>query len=89
MGMSVSNPDDAFDGNMSSFASISNVLGLICFAEETLHFNQTAKAGDQIVVYFNTENGVLDAELLSNGTIQTKIGATNVGPSVTFLNFLL
>ncbi|MET3021366.1 hypothetical protein [Flavobacterium hydatis] len=89
VGMSVTTPDSAFDGNMTTFASISNVLGLVCFAEETLHFNQTAKAGDQIVVYFNTGNGVLDAELLSNGTIQAKNGAANVGPAVALNNGIL
>ncbi|MCV9931712.1 gliding motility-associated C-terminal domain-containing protein [Flavobacterium sp. LS1R47] len=87
--MSVTTPDDAFDGNMSTFASISNVLGLACFAQETLHFNQTAKAGDQIVVYFNTGNGVLDAEVLSNGTIQAKNGVANVGPEVALSNGIL
>ncbi|MBF7093252.1 hypothetical protein IUY40_17095, partial [Flavobacterium sp. ALJ2] len=89
VGMSVTTPNDAFDGNMTTFASISNVLGLACFAQETLHFNQTAKAGDQIVIYFNTGNGVLDAELLSNGTIQAKNGVANVGPEVALSNGIL
>ncbi|MCD0476083.1 hypothetical protein LPB87_16920, partial [Flavobacterium sp. EDS] len=89
VGMSVTTPDDAIDGNMATFASISNVLGLACFAQETFHFNQTAKAGDQIVVYFNTGNGVLEADLLTNGTIRAKNGVTNVGPAVALSNGIL
>ncbi len=89
VGMSVTTPDDAFDGNMATFASISNVLGLACFAQETFHFNQTAKAGDQIVVYFNTGNGVLEADLLTNGTIRAKNGAANVGPAVALSSGIL
>ncbi|MCI9845089.1 gliding motility-associated C-terminal domain-containing protein [Flavobacterium pectinovorum] len=88
-GMSVSDPDDAFDTSMSTFATISNVLGLACFAQETLTFNQTAKAGDQIVIYFGTGGGLLNLSLLSNVTIQAKLSGANVDDPVALNNGLL
>ncbi|OXA75585.1 gliding motility-associated C-terminal domain-containing protein [Flavobacterium aquidurense] len=89
VGMSVTNPTNAFDTSMTTYASITNTLGLACFAQETLHFNQTAKAGDQIVIYFGEGNGVLDVGLLSNATIQAKNGSTDVGGAVAMNNSLL
>ncbi|MEL1254710.1 hypothetical protein AAEO57_13040, partial [Flavobacterium sp. DGU38] len=88
-GMSVTDPDDAFDTSMTSFASISNVLGLACFAQETLTYNQTAKAGDQIVIYFGTGSGLLDLSLLSNVTIQAKLSGSNVDSPVPLNSGLL
>ncbi|WP_425280025.1 immunoglobulin domain-containing protein, partial [Flavobacterium fluviatile] len=88
-GMSVTDPNDAFDISMSTFATISNVLGLACFAQETLTFNQTAKAGDQIVIYFGTGGGLLNLSLLSNATIQAKLSGTNVDDPVALNNGLL
>lgn len=79
VGMSVTNPDNAWDSSMTTYATISNVLGLACFAQETLHFSQTAKAGDQIVIYFGEGNGLLDVDVLANATIQAKNGVTPVG----------
>ncbi|MCD0469283.1 hypothetical protein LPB88_06000, partial [Flavobacterium sp. JAS] len=89
LGMSVTNPNNAFDSSMTTYAAITNTLGLACFAQETLHFNQTAKAGDQIVIYFGEGNGLLDVGLLSNATIQAKNGPANVGGSVAMNNPLL
>ncbi|WP_264551274.1 gliding motility-associated C-terminal domain-containing protein [Flavobacterium sp. N2038] len=89
VGMSVTNPDNAFDSSMATYASITNVLGLACFAQETLHFNQTARAGDQIVIYFGEGNGLLDVGLLANATIQAKNGAANVGSAVAMNNPIL
>ncbi|WP_246236368.1 Ig-like domain-containing protein [Flavobacterium ajazii] len=87
--MSVTDPNDAFDTSMSTFAEISNVLGLACFAQETLTFNQTAKAGDQIVIYFGTGSGLLNLSLLSNATIQAKLSGANVDDPVALNNGLL
>jgi gliding motility-associated-like protein/uncharacterized repeat protein (TIGR01451 family) len=88
-GMSVTDPNDAFDTSMSTFATISNVLGLACFAQETLTFNQTAKAGDQIVIYFGTGGGLLNLSLLSNTTIQAKLSGADVAAPVPLNNGLL
>ncbi|SNR36865.1 hypothetical protein, partial [Flavobacterium sp. ov086] len=89
VGMSVTNPNNAFDSSTTTYASITNTLGLACFAQETLHFSQTAKAGDQIVITFGEGNGLLDVGLLSNATIQAKNGPANVGGSVAMNNPLL
>ncbi|WP_035137062.1 Ig-like domain-containing protein, partial [Flavobacterium chungangense] len=89
VGMSVTDPNDAFDTSMSTFATISNVLGLACFAQETLTFNQTAKAGDQIVIYFGTGGGLLNLSLLSNVTIQAKLSGADVAAPVPLNNGLL
>jgi len=89
VGMSVTNADNAWDSSTTTYATISNVLGLACFAQETLHFSQTAKAGDQIVIYFGEGNGLLDVDVLANATIQAKNGTTPVGGAVTMNNPLL
>ncbi|PIF33989.1 gliding motility-associated-like protein [Flavobacterium sp. 9] len=89
VGMSVMNPDNAWDSSMTTYATISNVLGLACFAQETLHFSQTAKAGDQIVIYFGEGNGLLDVDVLANATIQARNGVNPVGGQVTMNNPLL
>ncbi|MGO4773750.1 hypothetical protein ACEN2I_19020, partial [Flavobacterium sp. W22_SRS_FK3] len=89
IGMSVTNPNDAFDASMGTYASLTNAVGLACFAQETLTFSQTAKAGDQIVIYFGTGSGLLNLGLLSNVTIQAKLSGTNVDDPVPLNNALL
>ncbi|WP_323489252.1 gliding motility-associated C-terminal domain-containing protein [Flavobacterium sp. PL02] len=87
--MSVTTPNDAFDGSMATYASLTNAVGLLCFAQETLSFSQTAKAGDQIVFYLGTGNGLLDVGLLSNVSVQAKNGAADVGSQVALNSPLL
>ncbi|MCC9074137.1 DUF11 domain-containing protein [Flavobacterium sp. F-65] len=89
IGMSVTTPNDAFDASMSTYASLTNAVGLACFAQETLTFNQTAKAGDQIVIYFGTGSGLLQAGLLANATIQAKLSGADVDSPVPLNNGLL
>ncbi|EJL60801.1 hypothetical protein PMI10_03659, partial [Flavobacterium sp. CF136] len=86
VGMSVTNPNDAFDTSMSTYASLTNAVGLACFAQETLTFNQTAKAGDQVVISFGTGNGLLNPSFLSNATIQAKLSGTDVDDPVPLNN---
>ena len=89
VGMSVTSPNNAFDTSMSTYASLTNALGLACFAQETFTFIQTAKAGDQIVIYFGTGSSLLNLGLLSNITIQAKLSGTNVDDPVPLNNGLL
>jgi gliding motility-associated-like protein/uncharacterized repeat protein (TIGR01451 family) len=89
VGMSVTDPNAAFDTSMSTYAALTNALGLACFAQETLTFGQTAKAGDQIVIYFGTGNSLLNLGLLSNITIQAKLSGANVDDPVPLNNGLL
>ncbi|WP_456312665.1 Ig-like domain-containing protein [Pseudomonas shirazensis] len=91
VGLNVDSPASAYDNDagLTTFATLTNAVGVGCFVEETLTLNQTAKAGDQIVLYIGTGNGLLDVSLLSNATIQTKLSGANVGPRVAINSPLL
>ncbi|MHC0440466.1 Ig-like domain-containing protein [Flavobacterium sp. 3-210] len=84
VGLDVSNPTLAYDNDpgLTTFATLQNAVGLLCLVEETMTLNQTVRAGDEIVLYLGTGNGLLDVGLLSNVSIQTKLSGTNVGPRV-------
>ncbi|MEN2412529.1 gliding motility-associated C-terminal domain-containing protein [Flavobacterium sp. D4] len=84
VGLDVSNPTLAYDNDpgLTTFATLQNAVGLLCLVEETMTLNQTVKAGDEIVLYLGTGNGLLDVGLLSNVSIQTKLSGTDVGPRV-------
>ena len=96
LGLNVDSPANAYDSaGLTTFATLTNAVGVGCFVEETMTLNQTARAGDQIAIYFGTGNGLLDLGLLSNVSLQTKMSGTNVGSSVALndpnlnLTFLL
>ncbi|WP_073482199.1 gliding motility-associated C-terminal domain-containing protein [Flavobacterium sp. CF108] len=83
LGLNVDSPANAYDSaGLTTFATLTNAVGVSCFVEETMTLNQTARAGDQIAIYFGTGNGLLDLGLLSNVSLQTKMSGTNVGSSV-------
>ncbi|KRB55791.1 hypothetical protein ASD98_14150 [Flavobacterium sp. Root186] len=90
MGLNVDSPANAYDSaGLTTFATLTNAVGVGCFVEETLTLNQTARAGDQIAIYFGTGNGLLDVGLLSNASLQTKLSGVNVGSSVALNSPLL
>jgi gliding motility-associated-like protein/uncharacterized repeat protein (TIGR01451 family) len=91
LGLDVDNPTRAFDNDpgLTTFATLQNAVGLICMVQETMTLNQTVKAGDQIVLYLGTGNGLLNVGLLSNVSIQTKLSGTDVGPRVALNSPLL
>ena len=90
VGLNVDSPANAYDSaGLTTFATLTNAVGLGCFVEETVTLNQTARAGDQIAIYFGTGNGLLDVGLLANATIQAKNSGANVGNSVALNSPLL
>jgi gliding motility-associated-like protein/uncharacterized repeat protein (TIGR01451 family) len=91
LGVDVNSPANAYDSaGLSTYATLTNGVAVLgCFAEETLTLNQTARAGDQVAIYFGTGNGLLDLTLLSNATVQAKNSGANVGSSVALNNPLL
>jgi len=91
LGVDVNSPANAFDSaGLSTYATLTNGVAVLgCFAEETMTLNQTARAGDQVAIYFGTGNGLLDLTLLSNATVQAKNSGTNVGSSVALNSPLL
>ncbi|TDP00384.1 gliding motility-associated C-terminal domain-containing protein [Flavobacterium sp. 245] len=84
IGLDVNSPTLAYDNDpgLTTYATLQNAVGLLCMAEETMTLNQTVRAGDEIVLYLGTGNGLLDVGLLSNVSIQTKLSGTDVGPRV-------
>ncbi|WP_347343848.1 gliding motility-associated C-terminal domain-containing protein [Flavobacterium sp. LC2016-01] len=84
IGLDVNSPALAYDNDpgLTTYATLQNAVGLLCMVEETMTLNQTVRAGDEIVLYLGTGNGLLDVGLLSNVSIQTKLSGTNVGPRV-------
>ncbi|MCC9064402.1 gliding motility-associated C-terminal domain-containing protein [Flavobacterium piscisymbiosum] len=90
LGLNVDSPANAYDSaGLTTFATLTNAVGIGCFVEETLTLNQTAKAGDQIAIYFGTGNGLLDVGLLSNASLQTKLSGADVGTRVALNSPLL
>ncbi|MBZ4034838.1 DUF11 domain-containing protein [Flavobacterium sp. 17A] len=90
VGLSVDSPANAFDSaGLTTYATLNSVVGVGCFVEETMNLGQTARAGDQIAIYFGTGNGLLDVSLLSTASIQAKNSGTNVGSSVALNSPLL
>jgi gliding motility-associated-like protein/uncharacterized repeat protein (TIGR01451 family) len=90
LGSDVTNPTGAYDNaGLTTFTTLSTVVGVLCSAQETLVLNQTAKAGDQIVLYIGNGSGLLNLSLLSTGTIQAKMNGSNVGSAVAINNPLL
>ncbi|MHC0444867.1 Ig-like domain-containing protein [Flavobacterium sp. 3-218] len=91
LGVGVTSPANAYDSaGLSTYATLTNGIAIAgCFAEETMTLNQTARAGDQVAIYFGTGNGLLDLTLLSNATVQAKNSGVNVGSSVALNNPLL
>jgi hypothetical protein len=86
VGLNVDSPENAYDNlGLSTFATLTNAVGVGCFVEETLTLNQTLQAGDQILIYLGTGSGLLDVGLLSNVSLQAKLSGVNVG-SRTALN---
>ncbi|WP_173969263.1 Ig-like domain-containing protein, partial [Flavobacterium bizetiae] len=78
----VTNAALAYDSSLSTYATITNSLGVGCFAEETVTFNQTAKAGDQIVLYYGNGSAVISAGVLANSTIQPFLSNVSAGSAV-------
>ncbi|MCV2486846.1 hypothetical protein OD917_18090, partial [Flavobacterium sp. SH_e] len=90
VGLNVDSPANAYDSaGLTTYATLTNAVGVGCFVEETLTLNQTARAGDQIAIYFGTGNGLLDLSLLSNASLQAKNSGANVGSSVSLNSPLL
>lgn len=93
IGSGITNPGFAYDAESSAVpttaTSLSTVLGVGCTLRETLIFNQTAKAGDQIVLYIGSGNDLLDLELLSTATIQPFFGVTDSGADIGLGNSIL
>ena len=90
VGLNVNSPANAFDSaGLTTFATLTNAVGLGCFVEETMTLNQTARAGDQIAIYFGTGNGLLDVGLLSNASIQPRLSGVSSGSSLALSSPLL
>ncbi|MFD2939263.1 Ig-like domain-containing protein, partial [Flavobacterium notoginsengisoli] len=86
----ITNPTLAYDASLSTYSTLTNALGVLCFAQETVTFGQMAKAGDQIVIYYGSSSPLLDVGLLSNASIQPRnsVAGTN-GPTVALNSPLL
>ncbi|WP_166925676.1 immunoglobulin domain-containing protein, partial [Flavobacterium poyangense] len=91
VGSSITNPTAAYDNDpgLTTFTTMNTVVGILCSVQETLVLNQTAKAGDQIVLYIGNGSGLLSLGLLSTGTLQAKLNGTNAGSSVAMDSPLL
>ncbi|URC11141.1 gliding motility-associated C-terminal domain-containing protein [Flavobacterium sp. B183] len=82
----VLNPTFAYDANTSTYASLTNALGVLCSVQETVKFSQMAKAGDQIVIVYGSNADLLDVGLLSNATIQPSNSVNSTSSTALALN---
>ncbi|OIV41794.1 hypothetical protein, partial [Flavobacterium johnsoniae] len=82
----ITNPSFAYDANPSTYSTLTNALGVLCFVQETVNFSQTAKAGDQIVIYYGSNSPLLDLGLLSNASIQARNSVSGNNGATLALN---
>ncbi|MWB96931.1 hypothetical protein GON26_21430, partial [Flavobacterium sp. GA093] len=87
---SITDPGLAFDSaGLSTFATLSTDVGVLCTIQETLTLNQTAKAGDEVAVYIGSGSGLLNLSLLSTARIQARFNGSAVGSSIAVNDPLL
>ncbi|MHC5202090.1 COG1361 family protein [Myroides sp. LJL119] len=80
---SVSNPWNAVDNDMESYAMISRGVAVLNQAFLNVVFKQQATPGDQLeIVIEKPLNPVLSLELIKGFTIQRYLGDTKVGPAL-------
>ncbi|CAI2767756.1 Ig-like domain-containing protein [Flavobacterium collinsii] len=82
----VLNPTFAYDASTSTYASLTNALGVLCSVQETVKFGQMAKAGDQIVIVYGSNADLLDVGLVANTTIQPSNSVAGTSSTALALN---
>ncbi|MFW0736132.1 gliding motility-associated C-terminal domain-containing protein [Flavobacterium sp. T12S277] len=82
----VLNPTLAYDASTTTFASLTNALGVLCSVQETVKFGQMAKAGDQIVIVYGSNADLLDVGLVANTTIQPSNSVAGTSSTALALN---
>lgn len=81
---SVTNPWDAVDNDINTYAQIARGVAVLNEASLTAIFKQQATAGDELQIVLEVPaNPVLSLSLLQGYTIQRYLGDTPVGPALT------
>jgi gliding motility-associated-like protein len=73
---SVSNAAAAVDADRNTFSQISVPVGLAAYAQQTLRFAGTGRAGDSVVVELGVPGSLADVTLLSGINLATYNGST-------------
>ncbi|UUW07351.1 gliding motility-associated C-terminal domain-containing protein [Flavobacterium plurextorum] len=93
IGSGITDPAFAYDAESSAVpttaTTLSTVVGVVCTLQETLIFNQTAKAGDQIVLYIGSGDDILDLGLFSTATIEPFLGTVSAGDKIALGSSIL
>jgi len=80
---SVSNPWNAIDNDLNSFATLSVGAQLLSEVFETVIFNSPSQPNDVVeIILQKTDGGLLDLDLLTGFTIQAYNGTTAVGSPI-------
>jgi len=80
---SVTNPWDAVDNDVNTYAQIARGVAVLNEASLTAVFKQQATVGDELQLVIEVPaNPVLQLELIRGYTIQRYLGATPVGPAL-------
>lgn len=84
---SVSNPWNAVDGDLTTYAMMSRGVAVANRASLTVVFKQQAMPGDELqIVVENPGNPILSLELIKGYTIQRYLGEDKVGPEIDGTN---
>jgi len=82
----VVNPQNAFDGNLTTAATLNAGVGLLgAYAQETVIFQAPSQLGDSVKLTLGIPQSLINAGLLSNVSVSTLNGNTSNGDS-HFLN---
>ncbi len=77
LGCSVSNAGGSVDGDLNTFSRINVPVGLLnAYAQQTLTFANTGRAGDSVIVELGTPGSLADVTVLSGIRIATYNGNT-------------
>lgn len=80
----VSDPWNAVDASLLTYAHMKMALGVGGSVYETVIFNAPSVAGDSVSIMLSREGGsLLDLMLLGGFSIQPYLGTTAVGPAIT------
>ncbi|PSL49523.1 gliding motility-associated-like protein [Chitinophaga niastensis] len=75
---SVTNPDNAIDGNLATAATLSTTLGAAAYAQVNAIFPGLSKTGDSVRITLSNPSALLSLSLLNAVTIVTYNGQTIV-----------
>lgn len=85
----VTDPANAVDGDLDTYAVLNNAVGANIKSKLDITFKQPALVGDSVFIKLGIPTGLLDLTVIENFSIQRYLGNQEVGEPIQFSNALL